>query len=286
MMNIQVQSLQCVSEQLQYRILKHTYKQTNDRCLSGLKYIEALWCQDKNCMEARKSSRNSTSLFVQQSLWLCGCDRLDIQVMSWWVIKPSVFLSSSLRLLDSSTEHIKSDSWRTGGLSVDSMSPTTELRLGEKDSQVRVGGSKSQRGQQQDQPAEAYGALDNSECGRGGSLEGKGGDGVMTGHLKDSGHSFARDEIDSSASSIHRIAGQRVSKETAKISYSEGAGISSGEGSVEPGEGLSPGGGAFLPFRRDPARQPSTTPTQHTMVLLCCIYSKEVWTLCAPWFTL
>lgn len=121
----------------------------------------------------------------------------------------------------------------------------------------------------------------------------------MTGHLKDCGHPFTRDEIDSSATSIHGIAGQRVSKLfttdrrpgsdkstggdssiltgdrggalTEKISYSEGVAISSGEGSMEPGECLSAGGGAFLPFRRDPAKQSSTTPTQHTMVQLCCI---------------
>lgn len=210
----------------------------------------------------------------------------------------------SLRLLDSSTEQTGSDSWRVGGLSVESTSPNTELSLGENESQVKLGGSKRQRGQQQDQPAEVYGALDSSGRRRGGSMEGKAGEGVITGHLKDSGHSFNGDEVDSSASSFHGIAGQRVSKDsttdgspgsdkstggdssilagdrggalTANISYSEGAGISSGEGSMEPGEGLSPGGGAFLPFRRDPAKQQSTTPSQHTMVLLCYVYSKEV----------
>lgn len=200
----------------------------------------------------------------------------------------------SFRLLDSSTEHAESDSWRIGGLSVESTSPVKELSLGKQDSQVRVEGSRSQRGQQQDQSAEVYGAL---SCGRGRSLDGTAGEGMLTGHLKDSGRSFNRDEIDSSALSIHGIVGQRVSKDsatdgrpgsdksaggdnsilagdrggalTATINYSEGAGINSGEGSVELGEGLSPGGGAFLPFRRDPTRKLSTTPTQHTMVKKC-----------------
>lgn len=204
----------------------------------------------------------------------------------------------SLRLLDSSTEQRNS-----ADLPVDGMSPTIDLCLGEKDCQVRVGSSK--RGQQQDQPAGASGTLDNSAYGRGGSLEGKGGEGVMTGHLNDSSHSFTRDEMDSSASSIHGITAQGVFKElttdrrgkslggdssilagdrggalTAVSSYSNGAGIGSGEGSVEPGEGLSPGGGAFLPFRRDQARQPATTASPHTMVLLCCIYSVPPASLC------
>lgn len=248
-------------------------------------------------------------------------------------------LSFSPRLLNSSTE---SDLWRVGGLSVDSTTLTTELSLGEGDSQVRAEGSRCHRGQQQDKPAEVYGALASSGPARGGNLKGEVGEGVMTGqgglfqghgeghlipvgqdneHLrpsqtgKDSGRSFKGDEVDSSAWSIHSRAGQKISKDstadgspnsdksiegnsniwagdrggtafTTKVSCGDGGRMDSGGGSMEAEEGLSAGQGAFMLFRRDPAKQPSTTPTQHTMVLLCTVYSKEVFILPAPWLTL
>lgn len=112
---------------------------------------------------------------------------------------------------------------------------------------------------------------------------------------QDSGRSFIGDEVDS-AWSIHRRAGQKVSKDstadgspdsdtptrgdssilttdrgatafTTKVSSAEEGRMSSGQGSMEAGEGLSPGGGggAFMVFRRDTAKQ-QTTPTQHTLV--------------------
>ncbi|KAG8013684.1 Nesprin-3, partial [Nibea albiflora] len=191
------------------------------------------------------------------------------------------------RLLNSSTEQTESDLWRVGGFSVDNMSLTSELSLGAGDSQVRAGSSRSQRGQQQDKPAEGYGALASSGPGRGGSLEGQAGEGVMMGqarwiqghgegrliltgqsneHLstsrtsEDSGRSFIGDEEDS-AWSIRGRAGQKVSKDS---TAQEGR-LSSGEGSKEAREGLSPGGGggAFMVFRRDTAKP--TTPTQHTV---------------------
>ncbi|XP_037652434.1 LOW QUALITY PROTEIN: nesprin-3 [Sebastes umbrosus] len=221
------------------------------------------------------------------------------------------------RLLNSSTEQTESDSWSVGGLFVDRTSLTTELSLGEGDSQGRAGGSRSQRGQQQDKPAELYGAVASSGPGRGASLEGEAGEGVMTGqggwiqgqgeghlilagqddkHLspsrtdKDSGRSFKGDKVDSSAWSFFSGAGQKGPKDstvdgspdsdkstgggsrdrggtalTTKVSYGEGRTTSSGEGSMEAGEGLSPeGGGAFMLFRRDPTKQTSTT-TQLTM---------------------
>lgn len=226
----------------------------------------------------------------------------------------------SYRLLNSSTEQTESDLWRVGGVSVDNMSLTSELSLGPGDSQVRAGSSRSQRAQQQDKPAEGYGALASSGPGRGGSLEGEAGEGMVMGqarwiqgegpliltgqnneHLstsrtsQDSGRSFIGDEVDS-AWSIHRRAGQKVSKDstadgspdsdtptrgdssilttdrgatafTTKVSSAEEGRMSSGQGSMEAGEGLSPGGGggAFMVFRRDTAKQ-QTTPTQHTLV--------------------
>ncbi|XP_070698326.1 nesprin-3 [Pempheris klunzingeri] len=216
------------------------------------------------------------------------------------------------RLLNSSTEQNESDLWTTGSLSVDT-SLTTELSLGEGGSQVREGGSRSQRGQLQGRSAEVYGALASSGPGRGESLEGEAGEGVMTrqcgwiqghgeGNLilagQDNEHlsvcppTTGTDSVDSSGWSVHSRAGQKVSTAdgsldsdkssagnsstlardrggaafTTKVSYGEGGRMSSGEGSVEAREGLSPGGGAFMLFRRDPAIQPSTTPTQHTMV--------------------
>ncbi|XP_071327546.1 nesprin-3 isoform X2 [Trachinotus anak] len=183
------------------------------------------------------------------------------------------------RLLNSSTEPAESDSLRVGGTSI-----TAELSVGEEDSQVRAGSSRSQRGQRQDQP-EVYG---------GGGLEGEAGEGVMTGqggwvqgraeghvllsrqvdeHLspsrtdKDSGRSFKGDEVDSSPCSragqgrspdSHKSAGEGSSilvgdrggaASTMKVSYSEEARVSPGEGAMEG---------------RDPANQTPATPTEHT----------------------
>ncbi len=248
-------------------------------------------------------------------------------------------LSFSPRLLNDSTE---SDLWRVGGLSVDSTALTTEISLGEGDSQARAGGSRSHRGQQPDKQAQVYGALASSGPGKGGSLEGEAGEGMMTGqggwiqdhgdghiivvgqdneHLrpsqtdKDSGVSFKGDKVDSSAWSSRSRTGQKVSKDstadgrpdsdkstggnsniwagdrggtafTTKVNYGDGGRMDSGGGSMEAGEGLSAGQGAFMLFRRDPAKQPSATPTQNTMVLLCTVYTKEMFILPAPWLTL
>lgn len=50
------------------------------------------------------------------------------------------------------------------------------------------------------------------------------------------------------------------------VTYVDASRASSGEGGVEMIESLSQGGGAFMPFRKDSAKQPSTTSPQHTMV--------------------
>ncbi|KAF0044692.1 nesprin-3 isoform X2 [Scophthalmus maximus] len=132
------------------------------------------------------------------------------------------------RLLYSSMDLTESDLWRVGGLSVDS-SLATELSLGEEVSEVRGGGYRSQRDQQQDQPTEESGALTSPEPGQGEGLAGAAGERAMTGrsgwiqahaeghltlagqqdeHLipsrtdEDSGHSFKGDEVDSSVLSI------------------------------------------------------------------------------------
>ncbi|KAI3368044.1 hypothetical protein L3Q82_026856 [Scortum barcoo] len=218
------------------------------------------------------------------------------------------------RLLNSSTE---SDLWEVGGLSIDSTALTTELSQEEEDSPVRVEGSSSNRGQQQDKPTEVYGALASSGTARGGSLEGEATEGAMMrqggwiqdhseGHLvlsgqhnkhlqpsqrgKDSGPSFKGDEVDTSVWRIGSRAGQKEDSTadgspdkstvgnsniwtgdrgrtslTTKVSYGDGGRLESDGSSMEAGEGLSTGQGAFMLFRRDPAKHPSTTPTQHTM---------------------
>lgn len=225
-------------------------------------------------------------------------------------------VSLSPRLLNSSTGQTESDLWRVGGLSVDSTSLTTELSLGKWGSQVRAGGSRNQRGQQQDEPAEVYGASASSGPGRGGRLEGETGEGVMTGqggwiqghgesHLtlagrdnehfrtspsstvKDSGHSFEGDKVDSSVWSIHSRAGQKVftadespdrKGDNSSILAGDrgGTAVTTKDRRHAKGMGtkgcLSPGEGAFIPFIRDQAKQASTTPTQHTTVLLCSVY--------------
>lgn len=208
------------------------------------------------------------------------------------------------RLLNSSPVQTESDSWRVGGLS-DNKSMTAEVILSDGDTRAS-----SQRGQQQDKPAEVHEALASSGPGRRGSLKGEG---VMTGldvqlpghessirHHgneqlssprtgKDSGHFIIEDKVDSYAWSTHSRAGQQVSKDyfadrsldsnestggnSSILAGDKGAStqrsgkFSSGEGSVEEVEDRSPGR-AFTLFRRGTARQPSTTPAQHTVV--CC----------------
>lgn len=80
------------------------------------------------------------------------------------------------RLLNSSPDQTESESWRVGGLSVDNKSMTTEVILGDGDSQAT-----SQGGQQRDKPAEVYGALANSGPGRRGSPKGEVEEGVLMG---------------------------------------------------------------------------------------------------------
>ncbi|XP_035024297.1 nesprin-3 isoform X3 [Hippoglossus stenolepis] len=143
--------------------------------------------------------------------------------------------STKFVLLNSSMEPT---AWKDGGLSVDS-SFLTELSLGEEDSEFLAGGSRSQRGQKQDQSTETFGAFASPGPRQGDNLEGEAGEGVLTGrsawiqghaegHLmlaaqddehftpsrteKDSRHSFNGDEIDSSALSIH--GSQGVPKDT------------------------------------------------------------------------
>lgn len=141
-------------------------------------------------------------------------------------------LSLSPRLLNGSTEQAESNLWTVGGLSVDNTS-IIELSLNEGDGQARTGSSGSQRGQQQDKPAEVYGASASSGAGRGGGSVGAGemmGEGgwlqghseghmMPAGHLSpsrtdgDSGHSFKGDEVDSFDWSIRSRTGQNVSKD-------------------------------------------------------------------------
>eukprot|EP00064_Thunnus_orientalis_P008179 superscaffoldBa00000956_g8202 len=114
------------------------------------------------------------------------------------------------------------------GLSVDSTAPRTEISVREPDSQGRAGGSK--RGQQKDQTGEADGA------GGEGSLEGEAGEWAVTGHGIQ-GHADDQNDEPPGTSRLGRDSG------------------------------LSQGGGAFMLFRKDPAKQPSTAPSQDTMGL-------------------
>uniref|UniRef100_A0A665TCG6 Spectrin repeat containing, nuclear envelope family member 3 n=1 Tax=Echeneis naucrates TaxID=173247 RepID=A0A665TCG6_ECHNA len=130
----------------------------------------------------------------------------------WFIITLNLYSSVSLRLLNSSVEPTRSDSWRDGNTSL-----TAELSVEEEVSQGRAGSSRSQRDLQLNQPEihEIYGAMD----GQGEGFEGTGGAGVMKGHAeghlilagqvderlspskvnKDSGESFKGEEVDSSA---------------------------------------------------------------------------------------
>ncbi|XP_029983157.1 nesprin-3 isoform X2 [Sphaeramia orbicularis] len=224
------------------------------------------------------------------------------------------------RLLNSSTEQTEADMWRVTGSSADSTTLTAENIVGEEDSQVRTGSSRSQRGQQRSQSGDVYGALAFSGLGGEGSLEGHVGhmgtvgqsgwiEGHSEGHFvpsgeynehlrlsrtgKDGGPSFGGDEIDSSAWGLHSRKGQRASKDSTtdggpeseksgvgersisagdkgrsviitKVNYGEGSSLSSGNSSMEAGEGLSQGGGAFIQFRRSSAQQQSVASTQHS----------------------
>uniref|UniRef100_UPI0037E896BD nesprin-3 isoform X1 n=2 Tax=Semicossyphus pulcher TaxID=241346 RepID=UPI0037E896BD len=134
------------------------------------------------------------------------------------------------RLLKGSTYQAESDSRGVGGPSVNSASLKSELSLGEGGGQVMTGGSRIQRVQLQDSPAEVFGALASSGPGRGGGLEGDGGEGALMGQGvwiqgqgegrllqagesseqlspsrtgKDSGSVLTGDEVDSSAWRLH-----------------------------------------------------------------------------------
>ncbi|XP_028250509.1 nesprin-3 [Parambassis ranga] len=165
--------------------------------------------------------------------------------------------------------------------------------------------------------ADMYGVWDSSA--REGSLEGETGEGVLMtgqgrctqgygpGHIilagqaearllspktaKDHGHSFKRDEIDSSAWNILSKAGsQDLPKDSSasrddtdgdrrgalstQARYSEEEGRSSGDDNMEAG--LISGGGAFTLFRRDSAKKPSTA-VQPTMESISRRKEFEAW---------
>ncbi|XP_054470113.1 nesprin-3 [Anoplopoma fimbria] len=139
------------------------------------------------------------------------------------------------------------------------------------------------------------GSLEGVVTGQGGQIQGNGeGRLILSGqddkHMspsrtgEDSGRSLIGDQVDSSAWSVRSWKGSTGSPDgdgstggsgsilaadregtslRSKVSYGEGSRMISGEGRVAAGEGLSPGGGAFMLFRRDPTKQPPTTPTQH-----------------------
>lgn len=182
----------------------------------------------------------------------------------------------------------------------------TELSMGEESSQAGAEGSRSQRGQQHDKPAEVYRASAGpGGGGGGGGLEEEAGEGVMAGHggwiqcrtedelllagplaehLSPPRTDKDSDEVDSS---VYRRASQGrspVSSKSAggdssilvgdrggaasiiKVSYSEERRSSPGEGFVESGDSRSPGGGAFTRFRTEASRRTRSTPPQHTAV--------------------
>lgn len=203
----------------------------------------------------------------------------------------------SPRLLNTSPEEPDSDLWRLRGLTGDNAVLTSELCLGEEDSQFRG--------------AEEEGRLmvdtgERMSYGQAGWIQGHAG-----GHLRlveeDESHGLSQsktaeesghpiEEVDFSAwtGHIHSRISQKgqsstgVSKDsradgsskngrptgedssnltgqsrgaTVKVYYGEGSGMNSGEGREEAGETLGQGGGAFMLFRRDPAKQQSTAPS-------------------------
>lgn len=141
-------------------------------------------------------------------------------------------------------------------------------------------------------------AGEGAMMGLGGWMQGHGeGHLIVTGQnteygSQDPAYSYKGDQVDSPAWTIRSRKAQKVSKDciadgspdsdksaaansstlagdmgaafTTKVSSSEEGRRSSGEGSMEPGEGLSPGGGAFMLFRRDTVKKTSATPTQQT----------------------
>ncbi|CAK6975076.1 nesprin-3 [Scomber scombrus] len=178
---------------------------------------------------------------------------------------------------------------------LNSSTEQTELSVGGADSQSRAGGSKIQRGQERSGREGSLGG----DTGEGGEWIQGHADEHEEEHLntsrtdRDSERPPAGEEEDTSAWSAHNRAVQRVSREsttdgsphsdkstggdssmsatarghkavTTQVNYGGGGAVSSGEGSVEAGESLSQGGGAFVLFRRDPAWQPATAPSQDT----------------------
>lgn len=193
------------------------------------------------------------------------------------------------RLLHSSTDHMEPDSWQVRGRSV-----------GEGGSHVTAEGS----GQRTEQVTGLYGTSGDPEAtaGEDGWMQGHDGGHFIPAGREDehlslsrtgggSGLSLAGEEVDSSAWSVFNRAGESrtvVSPDcekpsggggsiltaagqgtalTTKVSYHGGGTVSSGEGVMEAAENLGQGGGgAFIPFRRDTAKLPSTTSTQDTLV--------------------
>uniref|UniRef100_A0A672YUB1 Spectrin repeat containing, nuclear envelope family member 3 n=1 Tax=Sphaeramia orbicularis TaxID=375764 RepID=A0A672YUB1_9TELE len=120
------------------------------------------YCKNKD-RKKQKNQKNDTNLCCSAAA-SCGYTTLDLNSNT----SPSL----SCRLLNSSTEQTEADMWRVTGSSADSTTLTAENIVGEEDSQVRTGSSRSQRGQQRSQSGDVYGALAFSGLGGEGSLEG------------------------------------------------------------------------------------------------------------------
>lgn len=147
--------------------------------------------------------------------------------------------------------------------------------------------SRNQRVQQQDKSAAVHRCLADSAAEREGEHvrlvnrgEGHLSQAGRNKHLSpprtgtDKGHSIATDEVNSSAQVLAADKSKNGNKsaegeDNSMLAIDKEACLTKsicGEERPEAGEGLNPGGGASMLFRKDGAKQPTVASTQHTMV--------------------
>lgn len=165
----------------------------------------------------------------------------------------------------------------------------TESGLEDQDKQMTSEHSRNQRVQQQDKSAAVHRCLSDSAAEREGEHvrlmnrgEGHLSQAGRNKHLSpprtgtDIGHSIKTDEVNYSAH-IKELAADKSNngnksaegEDSSMLAIDKEAFLTKsicGEGRPEAEEGLNPGGGASMLFRKDGAKQPTMASTQHTMV--------------------
>lgn len=169
-------------------------------------------------------------------------DRLEVQVM--WILNPCVFLSLPLSLLNQSMEQAD-----FRGLSVEGTAPTTA----EEENQVQLHSSGRKSGGSLEGVNPEYYFIGDELDSPASGFRGSAGERTSTPCATD----VSRHTDKTTGGCSSNLAGDREEVLTMNSSYSDGAGLGSGEG---------PGGGAFLPFRRAQAKQLPTSPTQQPRV--------------------